>query len=185
MSKQFKFMHILVVSCLNVAIVLRMVYHYCIAASFWKGDEIIMISKCNDCPRTKEFIKLEGSPCCGAENFYMNVNTHIAECPICKKQWGVPKAIESLCNKDRLNKKYSITIGEALRKEHILGLSKLLGMNGARVYHLFKENSPVVFDNIPMILAYKVRNYFRDITTSIQISPSLDEYHLFEDCWKI
>ena len=143
-----------------------------------------MISKCYDCPRTKDFIKLGKSPCCGADNFYMNVNTHIAECPICKEQWGVPMAIEGLCYKDELYKKFSISIDQTLSKEAILGLSKLLGMNGTTVYRLSKTISPTVFDNIPMILAYKIRNYFRSIDIRIHITPSLDEYHLFEDCWK-
>ena len=144
-----------------------------------------MISKCYDCPRTKQFIKLDGSPCCGATDFYLNVITHIAECPICKMQWGVPMALVGLCENDRRYRKYSITVPNELNKKQIIEFAKLIGMNGVQVYHLFKGKTSVAFDNIPMVLAYKIHKYFRIENISIHVTPSLNEYHLFEKCEKI
>ena len=144
-----------------------------------------MASKCFDCPRTKDFIKLDGSPCCGAKDFYMDVNTHIAECPICKTQWGVSMIVEGLCYQDKLCKRYSLSVVDALSKKQILEFSKLIQMSGVDVYHLFKAQSPVEINNIPMILAYKLQKYFNKEEINIVITPALKEYHLFEKCWNI
>lgn len=144
----------------------------------------MMNSKCSDCLWIKEHLDLGNSPCCGATPFYMNTQTHLAICPVCKTEWGVPMAVPRLCYDDELYRRFTISIDASLTKQQLLGFSKLIGMNGPQTYRLFKNNLPVIIENIPMIQAYKIRNYFRANGISLEVTPSLDEYEQFEICWQ-
>lgn len=143
----------------------------------------MMNNKCSDCPWIKEYFDLGRSPCCGAAPFYMNTQTHLAVCPICKTEWGVPMAVPRLCEEDECYQRFTISINVPLTKKQLLDFSKFIGMNGPQTYRLFKNNLPVVIENISMIQAYKIRNYFHADSITISITPPLDKYERFEICW--
>lgn len=142
-----------------------------------------MNNKCSDCPWIKEYFDLGRSPCCGAAPFYMNTQTHLAVCPICKTEWGVPMAVPRLCYEDELHRRFTISINATLSKQQLLDFSKLIGMNGSQTYHLFKSNLPVIVENISMIQAYIIRDFFQANRISIGITPPLDKYKHFVTCW--
>ena len=99
--------------------------------------------------------------------------------------FGIPMAIEGLCYEDEENKRFTLSVDSKLNKEQILQFSKLLGANGAETYRLFKSNTPVVIEDVPMVLTYRMKNFFHSIGASVSIQPEIGEYHLFEECWKI
>ena len=144
-----------------------------------------MNSKCYDCPRTKEYIDMGGCPNCLTKQLFMNTKTHMATCEVCGVTWGIPMAIVGLCDNDERNKRYTISIDANLNKQQLLGFAKLTGYRGTEAYRLFKNNTPVVLKDIPMVLTYKIRNFFRSADITITITPPIDEYHLFEECWRI
>lgn len=144
-----------------------------------------MNSKCYDCPRTKEFIDMGGCPNCGAKKLLMNTTTYAATCDICKLTFGIPTIVEGLCWDEEENSKYKITFGTIPSKQQLLDLSKLIGLTATETYHLFLKSLPVHIDNISMVVAYKIRKYFRSTDISITITPPIDQYHLFENCWHI
>lgn len=94
-------------------------------------------------------------------------------------------AIEGLCYEDADRKQYTVSIDTKLSRQQLLDFSKLLGMNGVQAYRLFKNSTPVAIENVSMVLAYQMQSFFRSIGTSVSIHPSIDEYHMFEVCWKI
>ena len=143
-----------------------------------------MNSKCSDCPWIKTYLDLGKSPCCGATPFYMNTQTHLAVCPACKTELGVPMVVPRLCYDDELYRRFTISINASLTKQQLLDFSKFIGMNGPQTYRLLKNNLPVVIENIPMIQAYKIRNFFWSHNIDIEVSPTLDEYERFEICWR-
>lgn len=144
-----------------------------------------MNSKCYNCPKTKEYIDVGGCPNCLTKQLLMNTNTHMATCKVCGVTWGIPMAIVGLCDNDKRNKRYTISIDANLNKQQLLDFAKLTGYRGTEAYRLFKNNTPVVLEDTHMVLTYKIRNFFRSADIIIAINPPLDEYHLFEDCWCI
>lgn len=36
-----------------------------------------------------------------------------------------------------------------------------------------------------MVTAYKICKYFRVTNITVTVTPAIDQYHLFEDCWNI
>ena len=144
-----------------------------------------MKSKCLDCPRTKEYIDMGGCPNCRAKRLLMSTKTHMATCDVCGETFGIPMAIEGLCYEDEENKRFTVSVDSKLNMEQILQFSKLLGANGAETYRLFKSNTTVVIENVPMVLTYRMKNFFHSIGASASIQPEIGEYHLFEECWKI
>lgn len=144
-----------------------------------------MKSKCYDCPWIKDYIDLGGCPICKAKKLLMNTQTHIATCDVCGMTCGVPMAVEQLCYDDKHDKQFTISICANLDKQQLLDFSKLIGIGTAQVYHLFKNNCPVVLKNVPMVATYRIQKYFRSLGTEVTIDPALNEYHLFEECWNI
>lgn len=119
-----------------------------------------MRSKCYDCPRTKEYIDMGGCPNCKAKKLLMNTKTHSATCDICGLTFGIPMAIEGLCYEDVDCKQYTVSIDTKLSKQQLLDFSKLLGISGTQTYQLFKNNTPVVIENVTMVLAYQMQFIF-------------------------
>lgn len=144
-----------------------------------------MSSKCYDCPRTKEYIDMGGCPNCGAKKLFMSTKTCIATCDICKLTFGIPMAIEGLCCDEKEINKYRISFHSTPNKQQLLNLSKLIGLTGAETYHLFQKELPVHIENISMVATYQIHKYFRSTDISITITPPIDQYHSFEDCWHI
>lgn len=144
-----------------------------------------MGSKCDDCPWIKEYIDLGGCPACKASKLLMNTNTHIATCDVCGMTFGIPMAVERLCWGDIESKQFTISICTDLDKQQLLDVAKMIDYTATQVYCLFKNNYPVVLENIPMHLAYRIRAYFRSLGREVTIIPALDDYHLFEECWDI
>ena len=144
-----------------------------------------MKSKCFDCPRTKEYIDLGGCPNCRAKKLFMSTKTHMATCDVCGVTFGIPMAIEGLCYEDERYKQYAVSIDAKLNKEQMLDFSKLLGINGVQTYQLFKNNTTVVIEKVPMVLTYQIQSFIRSIGASVSIQLEIDEYHMFEECWKI
>ena len=144
-----------------------------------------MKSKCYDCPRTKEYIDMGSCPNCKVKNLLMNTKTHAATCDVCGLTFGIPMAIEGLCFEDECHKQFTVSINADLDKQQLLAFSKLVGIGGVQVYHLFKSTMPVVLEQVPMVLAYKLQRFLISIGASITIEPAIDEYHMFEECWKI
>ena len=144
-----------------------------------------MKSKCYDCPWIKDYIDLGGCPTCKTKKLLMNTNTHMATCDVCGMTYGIPMAVERLCWDDIDNKQFTISICASLDKRQLLDFAKLLDVGITQMYHLFKNNSPVVLNEVPMALTYRIRKHFRTLGTEIAIVPALGEYHLFEECWDI
>lgn len=144
-----------------------------------------VINKCHDCPITKEYLDMGGCPNCKAKKLPMSTRTHMATCNVCGVTFGIPMAIEGMCYTDKCCKRYIISIASKLNKEQLLVVSKLMGLNGVEVYQLFKNNNPVVFRDVPMIVTYELQSYLRSIGTTMKVNQDLDEYPLFEQCWKI
>ena len=144
-----------------------------------------MTSKCHDCPRIKEYIDMGGCPNCGATKLLMSTKTCMATCDICKLTFGIPMAIEGLCCDEKENNRYKISFHSTPNKQQLLDLSKMIGLTGAETYRLFQKELPIHIDNIPMVATYQIRKYFRPTNIAIIISPPIDQYHLFEDCWHI
>jgi hypothetical protein len=94
-------------------------------------------------------------------------------------------AIEGLCYEDERYKQYAVSIDAKLNKEQMLDFSKLLGISGVQTYQLFKNNATVVIEKVPMVLTYQIQSFIRSIGASVSIQPEIDEYHMFEECWKI
>lgn len=145
-----------------------------------------MKSKCCECQWIKEYIDVGPCPKCGADHLLMSRKNSLAICDVCKADFGIPMGIEWLCEKEMYKKSYTIYVYDKPDNGQMLGLSKLLGLNGAEIYRLFKSYSPVVLRKVPILLAYKLRKFFRENGMSIYIDPSIEnEYHLFERCHKI
>lgn len=142
-----------------------------------------MKNKCLDCPKTKEYIDLGRCPCCGAASYLMSTQTHVAVCRICGIECGIPMGIPMLCGEDKMFRFFIVTIYDKLTTQQVLDFSKLMGMNGAQTYRLFKNGIPVVIENVATIQAYKIRNFCRVNYLHFEISPSLDQYPYFEDCF--
>ena len=94
-------------------------------------------------------------------------------------------AIEGLCDEDVRCKQYTVSIEAKLNKAQMLEFSKLLGINGVQTYQLFKNNATVIFEKVPMVLTYQIRSFLRSVGAAVSIQPAIDEYHMFEECWKI
>lgn len=92
-------------------------------------------------------------------------------------------AIEGLCDDEKESNRYKISFFSAPNKQQLLDLSKMIGLTGAETYRLFQKELPIHIDNIPMVATYQIRKYFRSTNIAIIISPPIDQYHLFEDCW--
>lgn len=144
-----------------------------------------MKSKCFDCPRTKEYIDLGGCLNCKAKKLLMNTKTHMATCDVCGETFGIPMAVEGFCFDDERRKRFTISIDGKLDKQQLLDFSKLIGMNGVQAYQLFKNNTPVEIVNVPMVLTYQIQSFCHSIGVSISTQPAIDDYHLFEKCWRI
>ena len=144
-----------------------------------------MKNKCFDCPRTKEYIDMGGCPNCRAKKLLMSTKTHMATCHVCGETFGIPMAIEGLCFEDEENKRFTVSVHTKLNKEQILDFSKLIGTNGVDTYQLFKDNTTVVIEEVPMVLTYKMQKFLHYVGASISIHPEINEYPMFEECWKI
>lgn len=70
-------------------------------------------------------------------------------------------------------------------KQQLLDLSKLIGFTASETYRLFQKGLPVYIDDVPMVNAYKIRKYFRAANITVTVTPAIDQYHLFENCWNI
>lgn len=144
-----------------------------------------MENRCIDCPCTKEYLDIGLSPCCGADQFFMNTKTHLAVCRICKTEWGVPMAISGSCYDDKLHKHFCISIDAKLSKQELLDFSKLIGCNSLETYYLFRNNHPVLLKDIPMIKTYLIQKFITAAGHSIHINPPIGDYPNFEECWKL
>lgn len=143
-----------------------------------------MENRCIDCPKTKEYLDIGLSPCCGADRFFMSTKNHLAVCRICNTEWGVSMAINGSCYDDKLYKRFTLSIEAKLTKQQLLDFSKLIGCNSLETYYLFK-NLPVVLKNLPMVQTYLIRNFITAIGHAIHIEPPIGEYPNFEKCWKL
>lgn len=144
-----------------------------------------MKSNCDRCPYTKEYYDLKWCAECGANHLLLNLRTNLVVCDVCGATVGVSIYLERPCFKDIQHKAYTMSIDSKLNKHQLLDFSKMIGLSGADTYRLFKENTPVILDNVPMIQTYILQKYLRSIGASVGVNPALDEYERFEDCWKI
>jgi len=144
-----------------------------------------MNSKCLDCPRTKEYIDMGGCPNCGARKLLMCTKTYMATCDVCKETFGIPTVVEGLCWDEEERNRYRISFHSVPDKQQLLDLSKLIGFTGVETYRLLQKELPIHIDNIPMVTTYQIRKYFRTTCVEVTISPPIDQYRLFEDCWHI
>lgn len=144
-----------------------------------------MANKCHNCPQTKAYIDMGGCPNCFTKKLLMSTQTHMATCDKCGTTFGIPIAIEGICYDDECYKRYTVSIDTKLNTQQLLVFSKLIRMNGAQTYQLFKSNMPVILENISMVSTYQIRAFFRSQNIPISIQPEIDEYPLFEKCWNI
>lgn len=144
-----------------------------------------MENRCMDCPRTKEYLDIGLSPCCGTDRFYMSTKNHVAVCRICNTEWGVSMAVNGSCYSDKLYKRFSLSIEANLTKQQLLDFSKLIGCNSLETYYIFKNNQPVLLTNIPMEKTYLIQKFITAAGHSIHIDPPIGDYPNFEECWNL
>jgi hypothetical protein len=152
---------------------------------YLKDGELAVVNKCHDCPINMGYIEVGLCPNCRAKKLFMSINTHVAACEACGATYGIPMAVKGICYDDKRCKRYTISIDSKLNKEQLLVFSELIGMNAAAAYRLFKNNSPVVVEKVPMVATYQSQRYFSSVGLEIKIDPTIDEYPLFKECWNI
>ena len=143
-----------------------------------------MENRCIDCPKTKEYLDIGLSPCCGADQFFMSTKNHVAVCRKYTAEWGVSMSVTGSCYNDKLYKRFTLSIEATLSKQQLLAFSKLIDYNSLETYYLFKNN-PVVLKNVPMVQTYLIRNFVTATGHTIHIEPPIGEYPNFEECWEL
>lgn len=136
---------------------------------------------CRDCPRMKEYIPVGPCPECGNPDLLMNTATHMALCGRCGVEWGLPMAIEGLCEENVRRKKYKIVIQGELSKYDILRIAKLVGITCAQLYRSCKEGAPVLNN-----LSYKqvMDMQKKSADNHLIVIPEIVTYENFYICWK-
>ena len=139
-------------------------------------------SICDTCPKMQEYYEVGCCPDCGADGLLMEIKTHIAVCPFCEGNFGIPLAIEGLCHKDVLFQRYELTLEASLATEIILPTSKILGINSVQLYNAIKTNIPIKWE-VSYEQALSLKKLLSPLDITFTISPDLIDYPKYEECW--